>query len=219
MVRDVTISGMMVGVSAHASLAPKGTNPLHDLFRVLNQKWAVPMLSAGYGSKAVTDVTGSLLLLTTIRRQTGEPQNTPLGYAVVDGAIVVMSGKGPDAHWFRNALSDPRVEVMLPGARLRGSASPVTDPVRRRAAIRALLSSMPLPALTVGDVRLDDDARVDEIGEANPVLAITPTAILPGPFDPGGWAPRANTRKLLLTPVVLGVGLAVLVAAVRRHRR
>ena len=185
-------------------------------FRAFSQRLAVPMLGAGFGSLVVTDVTGSLLLLTTIDRTTGEPKRTPLGYAVVDGSVVMMSGSGPKAEWFRNALADPRVEVVLPGTRLRGSASPVTDPGRRRSALRALLDSMPVPSLMLGDQVATDDASLDELAARCPVLAVTPTAVLPGPFDPHGRAPRLNTWLALAAPVALG---ALAAAALRRTHR
>ncbi|MCL2091357.1 MAG: nitroreductase family deazaflavin-dependent oxidoreductase [Micrococcales bacterium] len=184
--------------------------------RTFSQRLAVPMLGAGFGSLVVTDVTGSLLLLTTIDRTTGEPKRTPLGYAVVGGAVVVMSGSGTKAEWFRNAVADPRVEVVLPGTRLRGSASPVTDPNRRRSALRALLSSMPVPSLMLGGDTATDDTSLDELAARCPVLAITPTAVLPGPFDPRGWAPRLNTWLAVAAPVALG---ALAATALRRAHR
>jgi len=176
------------------------------------------MLSSGLGSAMATELTGSLLLLTTIDQDGGEPRRTPLGYAVADGAVVVMAGDN-QAGWFRNALADPRVEVVLPGTRVRGSASLLTDRARRRAALRALLGAAPFASMMVGEVDLDDDTALDETGERFPILAITPTAILPGPFDPGGWAPRVNTWLLLValpSAVAAAVGFAVSRLARRR---
>ncbi|MCL2850001.1 MAG: nitroreductase family deazaflavin-dependent oxidoreductase [Micrococcales bacterium] len=205
-------------VTTHAD-APARPAPLDRLqrraFYTFSRRLAVPMLGAGFGSLVVTDITGSLLLLTTIDRTTGDLKRTPLGYAVVGGAVVVMSGSGPKAEWFRNALADPRVEVVLPGTRLRGSASPVTDPARRRTALRALLESMPMPSLILGEQSIDDDTSLDELAARCPVLAITPTAVLPGPFDPRGWAPKLNTWLAVAAPIALG---AVAVAALRRRR-
>lgn len=198
-----------------ARLAP--LDRLHRrALRVFSQRLAVPMLGAGFGSLVVTDVTGSLLLLTTIDRTTGEPKRTPLGYAVVGGAVVVMSGSGAKAEWFRNAVADPRVEVVLPGTRLRGSASPVTDPGRRRTALRALLDSMPIPSLMLGCDPATDNTSLDELATRCPVLAITPTAVLPGPFDPHGWAPKLNTYLAVAAPVALG---ALAATALRRAHR
>ena len=51
-----------------------------------------------------------------------------------------------------------------------------------------------------------------ELAEAFPILAITPTAILPGPFDPGGVGARLNAA--------LWTGLTALgVATALSHRR
>jgi hypothetical protein len=47
--------------------------------------------------------------------------------------------------------------------------------------------------LTIGDIRAKSDAEVDQLASAFPILAITPTAVRPGPFDPGGVGTRINT--------------------------
>ena len=130
---------------------------------------------------------------------------------------VVMAGFGRRSGWFCNALGNDEVEVVLPGTVLRGAASEITDPQRRRAALVALCTSMGLPGLAAGDVRHASPERLDELADGLPVLAITPTAVLPGPFDPGGWANRLNTAFWTLVPIAAGV--AVGAAARRRSTR
>jgi deazaflavin-dependent oxidoreductase (nitroreductase family) len=190
--------------------------PLKSAFLRFNRRCAVPALRAGLGPALASGIGGSLLLLRTRGRASGELRETPLGYAVLDGAIVVMAGFGRRSGWFRNALANDEVEAVLPGTVLRGTASEVTDPQRRRAALVALCTSMGLPGLAAGDVRHASAERLDELAGGLPVLAITPTAVLPGPFDPGGWASRLNTTFWTVVPVVLAVGA---VARGRRPRR
>ena len=190
-------------------------NPLRTGFRVFNRWFATPLLRAGGGPLLATPVAGSILLLRTTGRRSGLVREAPLGYAVIDGRVVVVAGYGRGAHWFRNAIADPAVEVLLPGALFAGRADEITEPGQRRAAFRTLIESMGVVGgLTLGDVRGKDDAEVDVLAEAFPILAITPTAILPGPFDPGGVGTRLNTAAWVSW---VAVAAAVLAAASRRR--
>jgi len=185
--------------------------PLRRAFGLVNRRVAVPLLRVGGGPALATPVTGSILVLRTVGRRTGLIRDAPLGYALIGGRVVVMAGYGRGAHWFRNALADPRVEVMLPGALLAGHAEEITQPAERRAAFRTVIAAMGVVGrLTLGDVAGRTDAEVDVLAAAFPMLAITPTAVLPGPFDPGGVAARANA-------VIWSVlGVAGLLASWRR---
>jgi len=181
---------------------------------VVNRWLAAPLLRGGGGPLLATPVAGSMLLLRTTGRRSGLIREAPLGYAIVDGRIVVVAGYGRGAHWFANAVADPEVEVVLPGAVLAGRAEEITEPAARRAAFRTLIASMGIVGtLTLGDVRGKSDAEVDALAEALPVLAITPYALRPGPFDPGGIATRVNAAVWLL------VGAAAVAAGARRRRK
>lgn len=175
--------------------------PLRTAFRVFNRWVAAPLIRAGGGPLLSTPVAGSILLLRTTGRKSGLVREAPLGYTVFDGRIVVVAGYGRRAHWFLNAVANPEVEVLLPGALIAGRADEITDPDERRAAFRALIESMGVVGrLTLGDVRIMNDAEVDTFAEAFPILAITPTAVRPGPFDPSGIGTRINTAlSVLLT--------------------
>jgi len=188
--------------------------PLRKAFLVLNRRVAAPLLRAGGGPLLTTPVAGSILLLRTTGRTSGLVREAPLGYAVIDGRVVVIAGYGRSAHWFRNALVDPEVEVLLPGALIAGRAAEITDPDERRAAFRTLVATMGVVGrLTLGDLRDKTDAEIDILAQAFPVLAITPIAVRAGPFDPGGIGTRINTALWAL----LAAGLAVTLA--RRRRR
>jgi len=187
--------------------------PLRRAFLVVNRRVAAPLIRSGGGPLLTTPVTGSILLLRTRGRRSGLIREAPLGYTVVGGRVVVMSGYGRGAHWFRNALADPEVEVMLPGALIGGRAEELTEPEERRAVFRALLESMGVVGrLTLGDVWGRSDAEVDALAAALPILAITPTAVRPGPFDPGGTGTRINAALWVLLLAALG-------AAASRRRR
>jgi len=188
--------------------------PLRKAFLVLNRWIAAPLIRAGGGPLLTTPVAGSILLLRTTGRKSGLVREAPLGYTVLDGRVVVVAGYGHTAHWFLNAVADPEVEMMLPGARIAGQAEEITDPDERRAAFRTLIQSMGVVGrLTLGDVSGKGDDEVDLLAQAFPILAITPTAVLPGPFDPGGIGTRINTALWVI------VGAAGLSAVVSRRRR
>lgn len=152
------------------------------------------------------------MLLRTTGRKSGLTREAPLDYAILDGRILLIAGYGRSAHWFANALAHPEVEVVLPGAVLAGRAQEITEPAARRAAFRTLIATMGVVGrLTLGDVRGMSDAEVDTLTQALPMLAITPTAVRPGPFDPGGIGTRINAALWLLG------GPAIVAAVTRRH--
>jgi hypothetical protein len=104
--------------------------------------------------------------------------------------------------------------VLLPGARIAGVAEEVTEPDERRAAFCTLVATMGVVGtLTLGDVRGKSDAEVDALAQALPMLAITPTALRPGPFDPSGIGTRVNAALWLL------IGVVAATAGLRRRRR
>jgi deazaflavin-dependent oxidoreductase (nitroreductase family) len=187
--------------------------PLRRCFRVFNTYVAVPAIRVGAGPLLATSQAGSIMVLRTVGRKSGLVREAPLGYTVLDGRVLVIAGYGRKAHWFRNALANPEVEVALPGAVLGGRAQEVTEPEARRAAFRAVMAALGVVGkLTLGDVALLTDEEVDGLAEAFPVLAITPTEFRTGPFDPGGVFTRVN-----LWLWAGGTALAVL-ACVRRVR-
>jgi deazaflavin-dependent oxidoreductase (nitroreductase family) len=190
--------------------------PLRSGFRGVNRGLTVPLVEAGLGPLLATPLTGSILVLRTTGRRTGLIRQVPLGYAILDGRIIVVAGYGRASHWFRNALADPRVEVALPGAVLVGSAEESVDPEDRRRAFRAVSGALAvIGRATLGDVEDADDARIDELADAFPVLAITPTGVLPGPYDPGG----AFWRLPLGATVVCGAALLSALRHARSARR
>jgi deazaflavin-dependent oxidoreductase (nitroreductase family) len=140
-----------------------------------------------------------MLVLHTIGHTSGRPRRAPLGYALVDGRVVVVAGYGRATHWFRNALAHPDVEVTLPGSIIAGRAEEITDPGERRRAFRAVvLAEGVVGRLTVGDLTNATDERLNELAEGLPLLAITPHEIRPGPFDPGGGYWKYSLAELVL---------------------
>jgi deazaflavin-dependent oxidoreductase (nitroreductase family) len=70
--------------------------------------------------------------VTTIGRRSGSPHVIEIWFGVIDDTMYLISGNGPSADWYRNALANPQVFVRLAGAEHRGVARDVTDADERR---------------------------------------------------------------------------------------
>jgi deazaflavin-dependent oxidoreductase (nitroreductase family) len=187
--------------------------PIDRGFKLANRWFAGPVLRAGLGSWFVTPPGGSLMLLRTTGRRTGLRREVPLGYVIHDGAIWCCAGFGTRTAWYRNLLDDPAVEVVLPGAVVRGVADPVTERETWLPAFRALRTALGIVGrLTLGDLANASDDVLFERGRAIPLVRIRVTSIEPGPFDPGGRA------WIVPQAIVLLGSLALLRAARGRVR-
>ncbi len=70
--------------------------------------------------------------VTTTGRRTGKAHEIEIWFGVIDSTMYLISGNGPSADWYRNALANPQVSVRLAGEVRRGVARDVTDPDERR---------------------------------------------------------------------------------------
>lgn len=71
-----------------------------------------------------------ILLLTTTGRKSGQKRVTPLQYEEIDGNYYLGSARGTKSDWYRNILSDRRVEVRVKNLTFQGIAETVTNPAR-----------------------------------------------------------------------------------------
>jgi deazaflavin-dependent oxidoreductase (nitroreductase family) len=72
--------------------------------------------------------------LSTTGRRSGDVHRIEIWFGVIDGVVYLVSGNGPGADWYRNALASPVVTVHVAGHDLAGTARDVTDPAERRRA-------------------------------------------------------------------------------------
>lgn len=70
--------------------------------------------------------------VTTKGRRTGNPHEVEIWFGVVDDTLYLISGNGPKADWFQNAIANPDVRVRIERDRRDGIARVVTDAVERR---------------------------------------------------------------------------------------
>lgn len=70
--------------------------------------------------------------LTTVGRRTGRSHEVEIWFGVVDDTLYLISGNGPGADWYRNALAAGLVTVRVGDETRRASARDVVDPAERR---------------------------------------------------------------------------------------
>jgi deazaflavin-dependent oxidoreductase (nitroreductase family) len=158
------------------------------------------------------------VLLRVRGRRSGLVRETPLNYLVAEGSIWVVAGFGPRSEWYRNLVADPRVEALLPGRRVTGTASEVRSPSVRRRILPPLLRSTAGPSLAAG---LDPwHLPEDELLERMAWVPLLRSDADEGPLDPGqddpggrGWVWR---QAAILGAVVIG---ARIVRGLRRGGR
>jgi deazaflavin-dependent oxidoreductase (nitroreductase family) len=70
--------------------------------------------------------------VTTVGRRSGNSHEIEIWFGVVGSTMYLISGNGPGADWYRNALTHPEVGVRFGDVRRNGVARDVTDPHERR---------------------------------------------------------------------------------------
>lgn len=70
--------------------------------------------------------------LTTIGWRSGRAHSVEIWFGVIDDTLYLISGNGPGAHWYRNALAEPAVTIRLVGETRECRARPVLDAGERR---------------------------------------------------------------------------------------
>lgn len=71
-------------------------------------------------------------MLTTTGRRSGRAHEIEIWFGVADGVVYFVSGNGPSADWYRNALANPDVTVRWGDVSMVGRARPVSDRDERR---------------------------------------------------------------------------------------
>jgi deazaflavin-dependent oxidoreductase (nitroreductase family) len=70
--------------------------------------------------------------ITTIGRRSGRTHEIEIWFGVIDDVVYFISGNGPTADWYRNALVNPEVSVRMGDQARLGTARAVTDAHERR---------------------------------------------------------------------------------------
>lgn len=70
--------------------------------------------------------------LTTVGRRSGNPHEIEIWFGVDGDTLYLISGYGPGADWYRNALATPAVSMRIADESLAGVARDVSDAAERR---------------------------------------------------------------------------------------
>src|SRR4051794_27550928 len=81
----------------------------------------------------------SYCYLTTTGRVSGEPREIEIWFALDGSTLFMLSGSGTRAHWVRNLLVNPKVEVRI-GAETYGGRARIVDDVQDIARVRELVA-------------------------------------------------------------------------------
>ncbi len=186
--------------------APAPYNPVwHAALGALNRVFMVPALRAGLGPLLVSPVGGYFMMLVTRGRRSGRPRFAPLNYTIVDGNVYCLAGFGERTHWLRNLRADARADLRLPGRRIGGIASVVTDASERALAAREVLKAGGFAGFLAGcNPWTAPDAVIERCLAGVPLVRVCPeTSLERGPFDPGGrgWIPV----QALMTAATIGM--------------
>jgi deazaflavin-dependent oxidoreductase (nitroreductase family) len=109
--------------------------------------------------------------LTTRGRRTGRPHTVEIWFAISDGVLYLMSGRGDRSDWVRNAQASPDVRVRLGEHIWAGTARMVSNPEEDGVVRRFLASKYqgwseghPLSSWAQTALPVAIDLRVDEAG-------------------------------------------------------
>ena len=139
---------------------PQQMNSLRKIFHAMN-RFIVLLWKIGLG-KAVNIWPagfGRIMIIKHRGRKTGKEYLTPVNYTVVDGEIYCTAGFGSISDWYRNMLSDPRVELWLPEGKRLMCAEDISNSPKRLYLLRQVIiaSGFAGPLFGVDQKKLDDE--------------------------------------------------------------
>ena len=169
-------------------------------FRYLN-KFMILMwrLGLGWMLNMWPSVGGRIMVIAHTGHKSGKRRLAPVNYAIVDGKLYCTAGFGRVAHWYRNIMAIPDIEVWLPDSRWYATAHDVSDdPDRLRLLRQVLIGSGKVAALVgVDPATLSDEELAAKTGHYR-LIYLQRTSPATGPGGPGDLSWIWPTTTLLL---------------------
>jgi hypothetical protein len=161
---------------------------LRYIFWILNKFFMVPVFRLGIGPFFGNPIWGYMMVLKITGRKPGKTGFSPVNYAIQNGIIYCMAGWGYIADWYRNMISCPKIEMILPGGALAGEVEEVINSTERITALRKVLKAGGFAGFMLGvNPHTASDEKLEEKTKGIPLMRIKPCEIGSGASDPGGW--------------------------------
>ncbi len=173
---------------------------LRRIFRLLNRFFMVPAFRLGLGVLMGTPFSGYILVMKMKGWKSAKTRYVPVNYAIKNGNIYCLSGFGKQAHWYRNLMAGPDIELLLPGRNITAHVEDETERPDALDILRQVLKNSGFASFMAGinPFRISDE-KLAEFAAEYRLLSLRPTGVLPSMADPGG--------KLWLLWIVLLIGL------------
>lgn len=188
-----------------AQIAPEMAEQLRQGFKHFN-KFMLLMWRLGMGPwfNLWPEGWGLIMVITHTGRKTGRKYQTPVNFAIINGEVYCTAGFGKGADWYRNILSDPKVEVWLPDSWWTGTAEDVSDAENRVELMRAILLASGFAGSMAGlDPKTMDDETLLEATRSYKVVRIHRETPRTGPGGPGELAWVWQVATFVLLPMVI----------------
>jgi deazaflavin-dependent oxidoreductase (nitroreductase family) len=179
---------------------------MRRIFWYLNKYFMVPLFRLGLGPFFVNPLAGYIMVLKTIGRKSGKTYFTPVNYAIYKGNVYCISGGRRTSDWFRNLLTTPEIEIILPSGAIFARAEEASDADEKRIVGRQVLINAGFAGFFEGynPRRISDEELQNKIADL-PLLRFQPLGLGSGAADPAGWA----WIWLILIAIIIIVGLVI----------
>ena len=148
----------------------------------------VPLFRLGIGPLFGNPIWGYMMVLKTTGRKSRKIRYSPVNYAILNGNVYCMAGWGQIADWYRNLLSNPNIEMILPSGAFAGIAEEVNFSTERIGALRKVLKASGFVGFMLGvNPYTIPDEKLAEKTKQIPLIRIRPCGIGSGVSDLGGW--------------------------------
>jgi deazaflavin-dependent oxidoreductase (nitroreductase family) len=130
---------------------------------------------------------GQILVITHTGRKSGLRRRTPVNYACIDGNIYCTAGFGAGSDWYLNILSNPSVQIWLPGGWWKGTARDISGSPERLPILREVLIKSGFAASAFGGMKpkVISDLELLQLTEGYRLIQIEKEEKLSGPGGPG----------------------------------
>jgi deazaflavin-dependent oxidoreductase (nitroreductase family) len=183
------------------------TPTMRRIFWFVNKYFMAPLFRLGFGSIFGNPFSGYIMVMKVIGRVSGKLYYVPVNYAIRKGAVYCISGGRRTSDWFKNLMTNPEVELILPGGAIFARTDEITDPDEKRILARQVLINAGFAGYFEGynPRTISDDELQNKIA-ALPVLRFEPMGIGSGASDSGGWA----WISAFVISIAIIVGLVIL---------